>query len=302
MTKLFKILPLLLVGLICSQSAQAANELVKLSDRAYAYLGTSDFSPGNSYGANAGIVIGDNGILVIDTLASSRHAQEFIAAIKKVSDKPIKYVLNTHFHMDHSFGNSDFEAVGATVISHHMALSYMKKWSQKILDKGWSGLKKEEIEGTKVAYPTVTFQDSLKIDLGGIVPEVIFKIHSHTKGSAIVHLPEQKIVFAGDVLFNDYYANMSASDVTGWLQTIDFVNGLKPEIIVPGHGALAGTKEMVEMKKYLVMFDEKAKEFAADSTDIAAVQKKLIGVLPHKSHGENSIKNSLKWKYMRKKK
>ncbi|MEH6650802.1 MAG: MBL fold metallo-hydrolase [Motiliproteus sp.] len=287
-------------ALLMASTVVSANTLVKVDDHVYAYLGTDDYSAANSYGANAGIVIGEDAVLVIDTQISSQRAQQFIAAIRTVTDKPIRYALNTHFHSDHSFGNADFAALGATVISHTMADSYMKKWSQKILDKGWSGLTQEQSAGTRIVYPDVTFSESLSIDLGGIRPQLVFNTHSHTKGSVFFHLPEQKILFAGDLLFNDYHPNMGASDVDGWVETLDRVSALDIETIVPGHGPLSGKQDLAELRSYLLMFDEKAKEFATDSADIKAVQAKLLAVMPHRSHGESAIKSSLKWKYMRK--
>ncbi|MEH6470314.1 MAG: MBL fold metallo-hydrolase, partial [Halopseudomonas sp.] len=224
------------------------------------------------------------------------------AQIRSVTDKPIRYALNTHFHSDHSFGNADFAAAGATVISHKMADAYMKKWSQKILDKGWSGLTKEQSAGTSIAYPDLLFQDSIELDLGGIKPQLIFNTHSHTKGSVFVHLPEQKVVFAGDVLFNDYHPNMSASDVDGWVDTLDQITALDIDTIVPGHGPLSAKQDLAELRSYLLMFDDKAKEFAAQSDDRKAVKAKLLKVMPHRAHGESAIANSLKWKYMPKKK
>lgn len=290
----------LATAVLAASTVASANTLTKIDDNIYAYLGTDDYSAANSYGANAGIVIGQDAVLVIDTQISSQRAQQFIAEIRKVTDKPIRYALNTHFHSDHSFGNADFAALGATVISHSQADSYMKKWSQKILDKGWSGLTPEQSAGTTIVYPDMTFSDTLSIDLGGITPQLVFHTHSHTKGSVFVHLPEQRILFAGDLLFNDYHPNMGASDVDGWVETLDRVSALDVDTIVPGHGPLSGKQDLAELRSYLLMFDDKAKEFVANSDDIKAVQAKLLAVMPHRSHGESAIKSSLKWKYMRK--
>lgn len=295
-----KRLCVIVATLLWIQTAQAANKLTQLTDNTYVFLGTEDYSANNSYGANAGVIIGNDSVLVIDTQISSQRAQEFIQAIREITDKPIRYVLNTHFHSDHSFGNADFSALGATIISHQMADVYMKKWSQKILDNGWSGLTADLAQGTRIVYPDMTFQDKLIIDLGGIKPEIIFHTHSHTQGSVFVHLPEQKVVFAGDVLFNDYHPNMSASDVTGWVKTLDLIGSLDARTIVPGHGDLSANQDLVELRSYLLFFDEKAKQFAEVSDDRKEVQLKLLKVLPHRAHGESAINSSLKWKYMRK--
>ncbi len=300
MKTITKHLCLIAATLLWVQTAQAANKLTRLADNVYAFIGTEDYSANNSFGANAGVIIGDNSVLVIDTQISSQRAQEFIQAIREVTDKPVRYVLNTHFHSDHSFGNADFSTLGATIISHQMADVYMKKWSQKILDNGWTGLTADQAQGTRIVYPDMTFQDKLVIDLGGIKPEIVFHTHSHTQGSAFVHLPEQKIVFAGDVLFNDYHPNMGASDVAGWVKTLDLISSLNANTIVPGHGELSVNQDLTDLRSYLLFFDEKAKQFAEVSDDRKEVQLKLLKVLPHRAHGESAINSSLKWKYMRK--
>ncbi|MEH6814499.1 MAG: MBL fold metallo-hydrolase [Motiliproteus sp.] len=300
MKKITQLICLVSVALLGVESALAANQLTKIADNVYAYMGNEDYSPANSYGANAGVIIGEDGVLVVDTQGSSHNAQGFIEAIRKVTDKPIRYALNTHFHSDHSFGNADFADLGASIISHKMADAYMKKWSQKILDKGWSGLTKEQSAGTRILYPDLTFQRTMEIDLGGIKPQLIFGTHSHTKGSVYVYLPEQKIVFAGDVLFNDYHPNMSAADVGGWVKTLDVIGQLDATTIVPGHGPLSGKRDLADLRSYLLFFDEKATEFAKNASSTDEVQLQLLKVLPHRDHGENAIKNSLKWKYMAK--
>jgi len=108
----------LLCTLILLVAAPSFAELTKIADNVYSYVGLANDSPANSFAANAGIVIGRDGILVVDTLISAKEAQRFLADIRKVSDKPIRYVVNTHTHLDHAFGNCVFAKLGgANVIS-----------------------------------------------------------------------------------------------------------------------------------------------------------------------------------------
>lgn len=105
-------------SIVFSQRVSAQEALTKIADNVYSYVDVKNSSPSNSFGTNAGIIIGKDGIVVIDTLVSSKEAKRFIKDIRAVSDKPIKYVVNTHYHLDHTFGNSEFVKLGATVISH----------------------------------------------------------------------------------------------------------------------------------------------------------------------------------------
>ena len=98
--------------------ARADSGLVKVSNHVYSYADVKPVSPLNSFGANAGIVVGDNAVLVVDTLICAKEAKKLIQEIRKTTDLPIKYVVNTHYHFDHVFGNGEFIKMNATIISH----------------------------------------------------------------------------------------------------------------------------------------------------------------------------------------
>jgi len=93
-------------------TARAAEGLTKIAEDVYSYVGVQNGSPANSYAANAGIVIGKDAVLVVDTLISAREAERFLADIRKITDKPIRYVVNTCTHLDHAFGNCVFAKLG----------------------------------------------------------------------------------------------------------------------------------------------------------------------------------------------
>jgi len=279
----------------------AGSKLTRISDSIYAYVGANDDSISNSYGANAGIIVGQDAVLVIDTLISNNKVKAFIEDIRVITGKPIRFVVNTHSHLDHSFGNSAFAEIGAIIISHANAIRIMKKRSQKILEKVNIYLGEEKMAGTRIVYPQLTFTERMEVDLGGLQIKLRYITHSHTKGSVYAYFPAQKVLFAGDILFTEYYANMSMSDVNGWVETIDHLMGLDVEHIVPGHGPLSVKKDLTDMRDYLIVFDKKAKELSASNNDSKLVAEQLKGMIPQKPKREKLIKSSLR-KYMRKKK
>jgi len=114
--KRITVLASLILTLLLVQNASA--DLTKLADNVYSCVGVKDASPAHSFAANAGIVVGRDSVLVIDTLISAKEGARFHADIRKVTNKPIKYVVNTHTHLDHALGNCIFSKLGATVISH----------------------------------------------------------------------------------------------------------------------------------------------------------------------------------------
>lgn len=282
-------------------SIAGAEGLTKISDNVYSYVGEKDAAPSHSFAANAGIVIGKDGILVVDTLISAKEAQRFLADIRKVSAKPIKYVVNTHTHLDHAFGNSVFVKQGAIVIAHDADRRLLEKVGAATLQNiGNFGLKAEEMVGTEIVYPTVTFSERLTIDLGGETVELIRVAPSHTEGSVIVHLPAQKLLFSGDILFTDFHPFLADGDIPGWTKTIDALLAMDLERIIPGHGPLSTKKDLREMKEYLILFDAKARELAAGSQDVEAMTAEMKKVLPKRTLAEWMIPFNLKSRYLRK--
>lgn len=269
---------------VLSTAAFAQAGLTKIADNVYSYVGEKDASPVHSFAANAGIVIGRDGILVVDSLISAKEAQRFLADIRKISDKPIRYVVNTHTHLDHAFGNCVFAKLGATVISHDADRRLLEKVGESTLKNIASfGLKQENMVGTEIVYPSLTFSERMTIDLGGETGELIRTLPSHTEGSLIVYHPVRKLLFSGDILFTDFHPYLADGDIAGWTKSLDALIAMDVERIIPGHGPLSTKKDLREMKEYLALFDSKAREFAAGSQDADAIAAELIKVLPKRS-------------------
>jgi cyclase len=280
----------------------AAEGLTKIASNIYAYVGTKKASPLNSFGANAGIIIGRDGIVVVDTLVSAKEADRFIKDIRNVSDKPIKYAINTHSHLDHTFGNSEFAKLGAVIVSHENCRKNMIANGEANLKKASAyGLTDKDMDGTRLAYPSLTFSEKMEIDLGDEVVELIYPGPSHTDGSVMVYLPNKKILFAGDILFTNYHPNIANGDIPSWLKALDAAGALDAGKIIPGHGPVSGKKDVEDMKHYLVAFDKKARELAAVSGDAKYIAAELKKSLPAREELDLLIVSNVQQKYLKKK-
>ena len=286
--------------LLLAQAASA--ELTKLADNVYSYVGSKDASPGHSFAANAGIVIGKDGVLVIDTLISAKEGKRFLADIRKVTDKPIRYVVNTHTHLDHALGNCVFSELGATVISHEADRNYLAANGAGLLQRAANyGLKPEDMAGTEIALPTLAFSNEMLIELGGEQVRLNRTAPSHTAGSLVVYLPAEKILFAGDILFTDFHPFLADGDFGGWIRSIDSLLAMDVDKVVPGHGPLSGKKDLRDMKEYIQLFDRKATELAAKSSDADAISAELLKTLPKRSLAEWMVSYNVKSRYLAKK-
>ncbi|MEN8262137.1 MAG: MBL fold metallo-hydrolase [Nitrospirota bacterium] len=286
--------------LFVAQQAQAQGGLTKIADNVYSYVDIKNGSPKNSYGANAGIIIGTDGIIVIDTLISSKEAKRFIKDIRAVTDKPVKWVVNTHYHLDHAFGNAEFVKLGATVISHDICRRNLKNRGEAALkNAGNYGLTEEDMEGTEISYPGITFPYRMELDTGNQIVQLIYPGPSHTDGSILVYLPESRILFSGDILFTDYHPFLAEGDIGKWIKVLDRIMTMDIRTIIPGHGPVSGKQDITDMKYYLLAFDKKAKELAAISTDAKYITDKIIKSLPWRPEGQGLVPANIQMKYIK---
>jgi glyoxylase-like metal-dependent hydrolase (beta-lactamase superfamily II) len=272
-----------------------------VAENVYAYVDTKNSSPQNSFGVNAGIIIGKEGIVVVDTMISAKEAKRFIRDIRTLSRKPIKYVVNTHYHFDHVFGNSEFTKLGATIIAQENAKKAMGNSAKETLkNAGAYGLTPKDMQGTTVAYPVLTYGDRMTIDIGGEKIELIHARHSHTDGDTLVYLPGKKTLFAGDILFTGYHPFLADGNIEEWAKELEEIKAMDVEKIVPGHGPLSGKRDLEDMKDYIVKFDQKAKELASQSDDLQKIVTEIKSALPQRPEGEGLITPNIRMKYLKK--
>lgn len=289
------------LSVVLCRGAFAQEGLTKIADNVYSYVDVKNGSAANSFAANAGIIVGKDGIVVVDTLISAKQAQRFIKDIRKISSKPILYVIDTHYHLDHTFGNAEFAKLGAVIVAHANCKQNMIKNGEDTLKNVKEyGLTPEQMEGTEIAIPTLTFTDRLSIDLGDESVDLIYVAPSHTTGNILVRISDKKVLFTGDILFTDFHPYMGESDIPGWIKNLDCIETLDVDLIIPGHGPISNKKDISDMKNYLIAFDAKAKELAAQSSDAKVISAEMLKALPTRAQGEWMIPVNIQMKYLKK--
>ncbi len=211
----------------------------RLSDNAYAYTAEGD--------PNTGIVIGDDAVLVADTQATPVMAQDVIRRIRAVTDKPIRYVVLTHYHAVRVLGASAYAAQEIIASQDTYDL---------IAERGEQD-KKSEIERFPrlfravesvpgLTWPTLTFKGEMTLWLGKLEVKLLQLGRGHTKGDTVVWLPQQKIMFSGDLVEFDATPYCGDAYFEDWPHTLDAIAALKPEKLVPGRGAALTTPGQVQ--------------------------------------------------------
>ncbi|MEW6520074.1 MAG: MBL fold metallo-hydrolase [Thermodesulfobacteriota bacterium] len=287
--------------LVLAQAAYAGSGLTRITDHVYAYVDVKEAGPANSFGANAGIIIGPDSIIVIDTLISSREGQRFLRDIREITDKPISYVINTHAHLDHVFGNGVFAGQNAAVIAHVDCRDEMaRKGADTLAQAGKYGLTPEEMAGTAIVLPDLTFSGRLQLYPGGLEVQLIHVAPSHSPGSILVYLPAEKVVFTGDILFTAFHPYMGDGDIAGWQQTLDFLAGLDADHIIPGHGPLSAKQDVADMKGYITLFDKMARALTAGKIPPAEIAAEMTRILPARAQGQWLIPANIETRYLNK--
>ena len=282
-------------------TVRASDGLSLISDGVYSYVDVAGGSPTNRFGANAGVVVGNDAVLVVDTLTSAKEAVILLEDIRKVTAKPIRYVVNTHYHLDHAFGNCVFADKGAAIISHINCRKRVQQTKDKSLEMAKSfGMDDDALQGTRIIIPDMAFERTLELDLGGRVVRLMYSGHaSHTAGSIIVWVPQQKVVFAGDILFTDCHPYLAEGDLAGWAKNLAFLEALHAEKIIPGHGPLSGRQDLLDMKAYLAAFDRNAKSLCATSQDVEKITAEMLKRLPQRKYGQFLVSANIQGRYLK---
>jgi glyoxylase-like metal-dependent hydrolase (beta-lactamase superfamily II) len=243
----------------------------KLSDHAFAYTAEGD--------PNTGVAVGDNAVMVIDTQATPIMAQDVIRRIRAVTRNPIKYVVLSHYHA--------VRVLGASAYKPEQIIASQDTYDL-IVERGEADMKSEierfprlfrAVESVPgLTWPTLTFKGEMTLWLGELEVRIMQLGRGHTKGDTVVWLPQEKILFSGDLV--EYGATPYAGDAyfEDWPQTLDAIAALAPEKLVPGRGpalrtpaevqaGLAGTRAFVS-ELYAM-----AKQGVSTGHDLRAIYK-----------------------------
>lgn len=203
---------------------------------------------------NAGCIVGSQNATVIDTTGTEARGRAFHAAVRRITSKPVSVLVNTHAHGDHTFGNFMFAPETAIVASEKC---------------------REEIAGPTPALaamfapadfgdcpltrPFVTFEQRLNLYVDDLKVELIFVGPAHTTNDIVAWIPERKLLFSGDIIFNGGTPFALGGSVAGWLEALGRIEALGAETIVPGHGEVCGPGVINEVREYLQFIRDAAK-------------------------------------------
>lgn len=220
----------------------AEPRLQEIAENVYAYLQPD----GGWCLSNSGVLLDGAGVTLVDTAATEARTRALRTAVRSLSAGPVRTVVNTHFHGDHSFGNGVF-APDATIVAHERARVEMAEAGTGLRllwpDVNWGDV--------PVTLPTLTIADRATLHLDDRPVEVFHLGPAHTTGDLFVWLPGPRVLFAGDVTFSGGTPFVLMGSVSGSLRTIERLRALEPAAVVSGHGPVTGPEVFDETESYL---------------------------------------------------
>lgn len=204
---------------------------------------------------NSGFVAGASGVLCVDACATERRTRDLLAAIAEVTAAPVRTLVNTHHHPDHTAGNGFFP--NATIVAHEQARPEMRALGLPGNDGIWSDVDYGDLE---LQLPFLTFTDRIAVWVDDLRCELIHPGRAaHTTNDVVVWIPERSVLFAGDLLFNGGTPFLLSGSVRGSIDVLErFLAPLGATTIVPGHGPVCGPEVIDEVLDYLRFVDDLA--------------------------------------------
>jgi cyclase len=284
-------------------------QLIKVTDGVYAAIAT----PGGLASGNAGFVIGDEGVLIFDTFLTPAALEELIEDIHLLTKLPVKFAVNSHYHLDHTGGNQVLIAQGVPVIAHDNVMRWQTTKNKRFLPANEDLQKRradavkqlsdtpedqkdkrlqldrqirqlEAMMTIKLTNPTVTFDSGVVRLYLGKREVVLLTLPGHTGGDVFAYVPDANVVFTGDLGWSKTLPNLVDATVNDWIPTLDRILNQYPTAkFVPGHGNVAEASEIKDFRDYLDDLRARVKQGIANGLTVDQAKEQLK--LPAKYKG-----------------
>jgi glyoxylase-like metal-dependent hydrolase (beta-lactamase superfamily II) len=289
-----------------SPKAEDDFQLVEVAKGVYAAIA----KPGGLASGNAGFVIGDDGVVIFDTFFTPAAIEELIGEIQKLTDKPIKYAVNSHYHLDHTGGNQVLAARGVPIIAHDNVMQWQTTKNKRFLpapeelqkrkadaEKQLSATPEDQKDkraqferqirrldammAIKLTNPTKTFRSgTMELKLGKR-KVILATLPGHTGGDVFAYVPDANVVFMGDLGWSKTLPNLVDATVIDWIPTLDKIVKDHPAAkYVPGHGNVATSVEMKDFRDYLDDLRARVRQGIANGLTVDQAKEQLT--LPEK--------------------
>jgi len=228
---------------------------------------------------NIGVVVGEDAALVVDTGMGRRNGERLLARVRELTEeKPLLLTL-THFHPEHGWGAQAFDGAATIVYNLVQREELEEKFSAFVeLFSSFGPEIAELLADVKLVRPHVVYAgESAELDLGGVTVQLSYHGPAHTRGDQLILLPNERVLFAGDLVENRFFPILPDEDARGsdWIALLERMQGLEAATIVPGHGEVGGAALIEEVRTYLEYVRSRVDETAASGTSLDEAKRQL---------------------------
>jgi phosphoglycerate dehydrogenase-like enzyme/glyoxylase-like metal-dependent hydrolase (beta-lactamase superfamily II) len=241
----------------------------------FRYSAISPTDPNVFGGSNNIWVVFEDYVVVIDA-NFPKEAEDVLAAIRKTTRKPVRYVLDTHHHGDHAWGNAVWVTAGATIVAQAHCARLLRETGPADFAKAGTGpTGRKDVAASTLKMPTLVFDDRLVLDDGKQRVEFLHLGHSHTRGDAVAYLPKHKMLCTGDACVNGPYNFMGHSDSASWVRCLERMEQLDVQTVLPGHGLPEGKELLARQKRYFVELRKQVQKAIDEGKDLPDVARSI---------------------------
>lgn len=250
--------------------------LIEIADGVFSFTSVHELMTKANEGAicNLGVIVGANATAVVDSGGSLVEAHELIAAIKTVTNKPVRYLINTHMHPDHIFGNAAFRDLGATIVGHHNLPRALAARGEFYLQRFRGLLGGSMMAGVEIVAPTLLVTERLELDLGRRTLQLRAWKPAHTDNDLTVFEAATQTLFSGDLVFMQHLPTIDGS-LLGWLRQMDELAAIEAKRVIPGHGPVptAWPAALKAERQYFEVLARDVRKSIADGQPISEAVK-----------------------------
>jgi glyoxylase-like metal-dependent hydrolase (beta-lactamase superfamily II) len=256
MLRLLSTLALLFLTAAAQAGADIADypmQAQRVADGVYAIVSPAQDFPNEEnlgWNSNAAFVETDEGLLVFDTGSSETIGKALLQTIRTVSDAPIKWVINSHSHGDHWLGNGPFaQERPAEMIASDVAIELMEKMGLEWVDR-FNNMTGGATGSFKPVPAKDAVTEAMARDFGGVEVQILFSGNSHSPGDIVFWLPQKRVLLTGDTMYTQRPPATFDADVQQWIAFLEKLGELEPEVVIPGHGPVAGAESITQLHDY----------------------------------------------------
>lgn len=234
--------------------------------------------------SNAYFVVTEEGVVVIDALSTYSLGRELLETIGETTEAPVRFAVITHYHTDHFYGAGALKEAGSVVISHEWAYDYISQPASQNFFEARRKILKEHLDGTEMVGPDITLTRDMDLHLGRLTFQVRHFCKAHTPGDVVLWIPERKVLFSGDIVFDGRIPFLGSGNSKDWVVCLDRILELDPEVLLPGHGEPMLTKEKIResvlwTRKYITDLRKTVRRMIEEGQDVDYVRENVNDAL-----------------------